>query len=114
MRKGFRWFVVYPLLGLLVVVTVQEYDRRQRDEHDQWKSERSACQNNLRQINACVQEYLLLNNTSTVPSSAAITSMFNGGVFPTCPAGGTYTLPATEADLPTCTLGQSKGHRLSP
>lgn len=56
--------------------------------------------------------YLIENSTTSIPATTAISFQFEGGVFPTCPSGGTYSLPATESDLPTCTLGQSKGHRL--
>ena len=74
---------------------------------------RSHCLNNLRSINAVIQQYLIENNTDTIPSITVITPSFQGGVFPTCSAGGTYIMPTTSFGIPTCSLATSKGHTLA-
>ena len=100
--------IVVIIIGLLALIAVPQLARN-RDA-----AQRSACQNNLRQINANVQQYMLENSTTSVPGTSAVASMFQTGSFPTCPGGGSYTLPSTDTGLPTCSLGTSKGHRLTP
>ena len=99
--------IVVIIIGLLALIAVPQLARN-RDA-----AQRSACQNNLRQINGNTQQYMLENNTTAVPSSAATATMFQTGAFPTCPGGGTYTMPATDTALPTCSLSASKGHTLN-
>ena len=98
--------IVVIIIGLLALIAVPQLARN-RDS-----AQRSACQNNLRQINGNTQQYMLENNTTTVPGSAATATMFQTGAFPTCPGGGTYTMPATDTSLPTCSLSATKGHTL--
>jgi competence protein ComGC len=77
----------------------------------------NACINNLRMIDAAKQEWALENskkNTDT-PTQADLTHLKNGqsfknGQFPTCPAGGTYTI-GTVGEEPTCSIPK---HKLSP
>ena len=99
--------IVVIIIGLLALIAVPQLARN-RDS-----AQRSACQNNLRQINGNAQQYMLENATTSVPSSAAIATMFQTGAFPTCPGGGTYTMPATDTALPTCSLSATKGHKLN-
>ena len=99
--------IVVIIIGLLALIAVPQLARN-RDA-----AQRSACQNNLRQINGNTQQYMLENNTTAVPGSAALATMFQTGSFPTCPGGGTYTMPATDTALPTCSLSASKSHKLN-
>jgi len=77
----------------------------------------NACINNLRMIDAAKQEWALENNkpSTDTPTQADLTRLknsqyFKNGRFPTCPAGGTYTIgPVGEA--PTCSIPK---HQLSP
>jgi competence protein ComGC len=77
----------------------------------------NACINNLRMIDAAKQEWALENNkqSTDTPTQADLTRLknsqyFKNGQFPTCPAGGTYTIgPVGEA--PT---GSIPKHQLSP
>ena len=74
----------------------------------------NACINNLRQIDAAKQEWALENNkqSTDTPTQADLTRLkhnqyFKNGQFPTCPAGGTYTIGSV-GEPPTCTVS---GHK---
>ncbi|MFO1492047.1 MAG: prepilin-type N-terminal cleavage/methylation domain-containing protein [Kiritimatiellia bacterium] len=99
--------IVVIIIGLLALIAVPQLARNRN------AAQRSACLNNLRQINGNTQQYMLENNTTAVPGSAALATMFQTGSFPTCPGGGTYTMPATDTALPTCSLSASKSHKLN-
>ncbi|MFO1528248.1 MAG: prepilin-type N-terminal cleavage/methylation domain-containing protein [Kiritimatiellia bacterium] len=100
--------IVVMIIALLALIAVPQMAANRRT------AQRSGCMNNLRQINGAIQQYMLQNNTTTVPRRNRLRSMFQTGVFPTCPGNGTYTLPATDTGVPTCSLGASLAHRLSP
>ena len=76
------------------------------------EARRYSCINNLRMINGNTQVYMLEYNTERVPTFEEINLMWATGYVPTCPAGGIYTQAKTQRDLPTCSLGESRGHRL--
>ena len=74
----------------------------------------NACINNLRQIDAAKQEWALENNkqSTDTPTQADLTHLrnnqyFKNGQFPTCPAGGTYTIGAV-SNAPVCSI---PGHK---
>ena len=99
--------IVVIIIGLLALIAVPQLARNRN------AAQRSACLNNLRQINGNTQQYMLENNTTAVPGTAAVATMFQTGSFPTCPGGGTYTMPATDTALPTCSLSATKIHKLN-
>jgi hypothetical protein len=70
----------------------------------------NACINNLRMIDAAKQEWALENGKKPgdVPTAQDLKPFFKNGVFPTCPAGGTYTIGAV-SNAPTCSI---PGHKL--
>jgi phage shock protein A len=65
----------------------------------------NACINNLRQIDAAIQQWALENRKTenTVPTAQDIAAYLRGGALSKCPAGGTYTLNAVSAH-PTCSI----------
>jgi hypothetical protein len=69
----------------------------------------NACINNLRQIDGAIQQWALENQKSANSPVTAqdITPYLKNG-FPSCPAGGTYTL-STVGQMPTCSI---PGHAL--
>jgi hypothetical protein len=73
---------------------------------------RIACINNLRRIDGAKQRWALDNRkpADAVPTEENLLPYLRGGVLPTCPAGGTYTLDAVSAD-PTCSI---PGHAFPP
>ena len=64
----------------------------------------NACINNLRQIQAAKEEWVLEKNKSQgdVPTENDLTP-YLAGKFPVCPAGGTYTIGAV-SNAPTCSV----------
>ena len=68
-------------------------------------AERNACINNLRQIDAAKQQWALENRKTAeaIPTVQDIAPYLPGGVLPTCPSGGTYTLNAV-GELPSCSI----------
>jgi competence protein ComGC len=69
----------------------------------------NACINNLRQIDAAKQQWALENNkkAADTPTQSDLTHFLKNGQWPTCPAGGTYTInPVSEA--PTCSVPKHK------
>jgi outer membrane lipoprotein-sorting protein/DNA-directed RNA polymerase subunit RPC12/RpoP len=74
------------------------------------RSQQNACINNLRQIDAAKNEFALekgKKNGDDV-AEADITTYLKGGILPTCPSGGTYTIGKV-GDKPTCSI---PGHAL--
>jgi hypothetical protein len=70
----------------------------------------NACSNNLRMIDGAKQRWALENDKKAgdVPTAADLKPYFKSGVFPVCPAGGTYTIGAV-SNAPTCSV---PGHQL--
>jgi len=71
----------------------------------------NACINNLRQIDGAKQQWALENSKKAddVPTADDLKPFFKSGVFPTCPAGGTYTIGAV-SNSPTCSI---PGHKMT-
>jgi len=95
--------LIIALLALLVIPNIAKV---------RTNAQRARCLDNLRQINGAVQQYMLEESTATVPALASVTSYFQTGNLPTCPANGTYSPPATPSDVPTCSLGATLNHIL--
>jgi regulator of replication initiation timing len=75
-------------------------------------SERNACINHLRQIDAAKQTWALENNKTAdaIPTAQDLLPYFKDGTFPVCPGGGTYSINAV-SELPMCSI---PGHVLPP
>ena len=71
-------------------------------------SQRNACINNLRQIEAAKQEWVLENNKKNgdLPTKQDLIPLV--GQWPVCPSGGTYSINPI-GDPPTCSV---PGHKL--
>ncbi len=111
--------IVVAIIGLLAAIAIPNFIRaRQTTQAD-------ACINNLRQIDAAIQQYALEAN---LPAGASVLplsnlspylghwtggSTINGGTIPhsiNCPASGTYVV-TLDSVAPTCSLAAS-GHVL--
>jgi len=101
------------ILTVIVVVIVARL--AQAFIRDRSVPSTAACINNLRQIDACKQQWALENHKSPndVPTCADLMPYYSGpgtNKPPTCPQGGTYTIRRV-ADVPTCSIGGA-GHSL--
>ncbi len=101
--------IVVAIIGLLVAIAIPSFVKARGS------SQANACINNLRQIDDAVQRWALENNQS---ASATVTSAdvkpfvgrAAGGQWPTCPAGGSYSVTDVHSK-PTCSRSSS-GHVL--
>jgi len=69
------------------------------------QAQANACINNLRQIDAAKQQWAFENNrpANSAVSVADLSRFFSNRAFPSCPAGGTYTLNPVGV-APTCSI----------
>ena len=93
--------IVVAIIGLLAAIAIPNFIRARTT------SQTNACINNLRQLDAGVQQWALENNqsgTATVTLANVQPYLGRGtaGQLPTCPAGGTYAVTTVQAK-PTCT-----------
>ncbi|HKW29935.1 MAG TPA: DUF4190 domain-containing protein [Verrucomicrobiae bacterium] len=74
-------------------------------------SMQNACINNLRQIDGAKQQWALENGKKAddVPTAEDLKPFFKNGIFPTCPAGGTYAIGVV-SNAPTCSV---PGHKMT-
>ena len=99
--------IVVAIIGLLAAIAIPNFIKARTT------AQMNACINNLRQIDGAVQQWALENNKS---ASATVTSANcqpylgrgSSGQWPTCPAGGSYTVSTVNAK-PTCSIS---GHAL--
>jgi prepilin-type N-terminal cleavage/methylation domain-containing protein len=94
--------IVVAIIGLLAAIAIPNFIRARTT------SQTNACINNLRQIDSGIQQWALENNKSgtAAVTSANVTPYLGRGTagqYPTCPAGGTYTV-TTVAAKPTCSV----------
>jgi len=66
-------------------------------------SQKNTCINNLRQLDSAKEQWAMASGSTdgTEPVEAEVLQYIKGGVMPTCPQGGTYTLNAIGVE-PTC------------
>jgi prepilin-type N-terminal cleavage/methylation domain-containing protein len=95
--------IVVAIIGLLAAIAIPNFVRARAN------AQQNSCINNLRQMDAAIQQYALENKQS---SGAAVTlanvtpyiKLNASGSVPQCPGGGgNYTL-STNTNAPTCSL----------
>ena len=89
--------ILFPIVGIPKLV--KAFDRA----HD--KAMRIECINNLREIEAAKNRWASEKGKKIgdVPTAQDLKPYFKSGVFPTCPAAGTYTIGAV-GNAPTCSI----------
>src|ERR1700691_1207417 len=102
--------IVVAIIGLLAAIAIPNFVKARAT------SQANACINNMRQIDAAVNEWALETHQTTgaVVTSALTVALTpyiklnSANSIPSCPAGGTYTVGAVGA-IPqvTCNLGNS-------
>jgi prepilin-type N-terminal cleavage/methylation domain-containing protein len=93
--------IVVAIIGLLAAIAIPNFVKARNT------SQANACINNMRQIDAAVQQWALENGkkNADVVAKADVAPYIKGSVFPTCPAGYVISLVGTVGDNPpvTCT-----------
>jgi prepilin-type N-terminal cleavage/methylation domain-containing protein len=92
--------IVVAIIGLLAAIAIPNFIKARTT------SQTNACINNLRQIDGAIQQWALQSNKSgsaTVTQGSITPYLGRGaaGQWPTCPAGGAYTVTTVNAK-PTC------------
>src|SRR5579863_5470798 len=99
--------IVVAIIGLLAAIAIPNFVKARAT------SQANACINNMRQIDAAVNQWALEQHKTTGAVAPSLTSdltpyikLNSAGSIPSCPAGGAYTV-GTVGALPqvTCNLG---------
>ena len=90
--------IVVAIIGLLAAIAIPSF------VHARATSQANACINNLRQIDAAINEWALEQGKQTGQGPASLTTDLTpyiklnaNNAIPSCPAGGTYTTFAVGA-----------------
>jgi prepilin-type N-terminal cleavage/methylation domain-containing protein len=101
--------IVVAIIGLLAAIAIPNFVKARAT------SQANACINNLRQIDAAVNQFALEKGKTTGGTAPSLTTDLTPYIklnaassIPACPAGGTYTV-GTIGAVPqvTCNLGNS-------
>jgi prepilin-type N-terminal cleavage/methylation domain-containing protein len=89
--------IVVAIIGLLAAIAIPNFVRARNT------AQKNACINNLRQIDGAKQQWAIENRKvdTATPGTADVELYIKNNKYPTCPAGGTYTIAAVNTD-PTC------------
>ncbi len=98
--KGFTLveiMIVVAIIGLLAAIAVPNFVQARNT------TRRNTCINNLRLLDAGVEQWALENNidNGAAVAMANVRPYLKGGVTPTCASGGVYTV-TTVGTKPTC------------
>ena len=105
LQQGFTLveiMIVVAIIGLLAAIAIPNF-MKSRDT-----SQKNACINNLRLIDAAKEQWALEKNKTTgdTPTDDEIALYMKGDVMPTCPSGDqAYTVGAIGTP-PVCTSGK--------
>ena len=110
-RGGFTLveiMIVVTIIGLLAAIAIPNFVRARNT------TQRKGCINNLRQVDGAKHQWALENRKTDTdtPVEDDLRVYIRGGLFPTCPTTGTYTIGAMTTD-PACSLS-AEGHVLPP
>ena len=96
--------IVVAIIGLLAAIAIPNFVRART------QSQKNACINNLRQIDAAANQFALENrktNGEAIRFPYDLTPYIKlnaAGKIPGCPMGGLYTINKV-GDTPTCSIG---------
>ena len=101
--------IVVAIIGLLAAIAIPNFVKARAT------SQANACINNMRQIDAAVNQWALEQHKTTGSTAPTLTSdltpyikLNSAGSIPSCPAGGTYTVGTVGATPQvTCNLGNT-------
>jgi hypothetical protein len=100
------------LVGAREAAEQQQAQMQQIQTENQAVSERNTCIANLRQIDSAKLQWAADNNKTLndTPTAQDLAGYLPGGVFPTCPSGGSYTINSVGLP-PSCSI---PGHAVPP
>ena len=101
--------IVVAIIGLLAAIAIPNFVKARAT------SQANACINNMRQIDAAVNQWALEQHKTTGAAAPSLTSdltpyikLNSAGSIPGCPAGGTYTVGTVgAAPQVTCSLANT-------
>jgi prepilin-type N-terminal cleavage/methylation domain-containing protein len=101
--------IVVAIIGLLAAIAIPNFVRARNT------AQQNACINNLRQMDGAKQQWALENkkNDTDTPLSTDVAVYLKGGLFPHCPASGTYSVNAVNTD-PTCSKSSLTSSHVLP
>ena len=101
--------IVVAIIGLLAAIAVPNFAQARTN------ARRGTCINNLRLIDAAMEQYALENNkdSNTTPADADVEPYLKGTTMPTCPSSGAYTVPAIGTS-PSCSKSGSPDLHVLP
>jgi len=97
--------IVVAIIGLLAAIAIPNFVKARKT------AQGNACVNNLRQIDAAIQQFALENNMKDDGAVTAdnVKAYMRNNEMPTCPAGNTpYKLAGTVSALPSVTCDNDK------
>ncbi len=97
--------IVVSIVAMLASIAIPKYIQAQAS------AQKSACINNLKQIDGAIQQWAMdykKQSNDSVPEPAIVVYLKNN-CMPEEPAGGQYKLN-TVMDTPLCTIGTVLGH----
>ncbi|MEJ5238560.1 MAG: type II secretion system protein [Limisphaera sp.] len=99
--------IAVAILGLLMAIAIPNFARART------QTQKNICVGHLREIDSIKQQWALEWGKSEGSEVAEEDLMpyFRGNRWPECPAGGRYEINGV-GEHPTCSLGDSLGHKL--
>jgi len=104
MLKGFTLveiMIVVAIIAILAAVAIPNFVKYRKN------SQATACISNLKQIQGAVEQAKMAG-VATPDWSDIVGSTLYIKVTPSCPAGGSYTLPANDTSVPTCSSNSTE------
>ena len=100
--------ITVVLIGILAAIAIPNFVRARTT------AQKNACINNLRQMDGAKEQHALENRKKATDTYtlAELNPYLKGGATPLCPSTGVYSVGATVADSPVCSLAVSDLHTL--
>ena len=101
-QRGFTLIeimIVVAIIGMLMMIAVPNVVKARKS------SQANACMANMKNIDSTIELYKMEQRANPADLNALVSAGYFKQV-PTCPAGGTYTMPADENSGVTCSIAE--------